>query len=100
MKLAFNFDLQVANELINRNKEFPIEIVREGAEPEKFWECLGGKKKYDTNGDFLNFTRLFRCTNEKGYFVVSEKTVDFCQVSVLFQFVICRKIFVDVLSFF
>ncbi|VIO90379.1 Flightless-I protein homolog, putative [Brugia malayi] len=71
--------LQVANELINRNSEFPVEIVREGDEPEKFWECLGGKKKYDTNGDFLNFTRLFRCTNEKGYFVVSEKTVDFCQ---------------------
>ncbi|VDM10781.1 unnamed protein product [Wuchereria bancrofti] len=71
--------LQVANELINRNSEFPVEIVREGEEPEKFWECLGGKKKYDTNGDFLNFTRLFRCTNEKGYFVVSEKTVDFCQ---------------------
>ncbi|VDN08086.1 unnamed protein product [Thelazia callipaeda] len=71
--------LQVANELINRNSEFPVQVVKEGEEPEKFWECLGGRKKYDTNGDFLNFTRLFRCTNEKGYFAVSEKTVDFCQ---------------------
>ncbi|CAK5077150.1 unnamed protein product [Meloidogyne enterolobii] len=27
----------------------------------------------------MQHTRLFRCTNEKGYFSVSEKTVDFCQ---------------------
>lgn len=84
--------LQVAKELINRNNEFLVEIVKEGEEPEKFWECLGGKKKYDTNGDFLNFTRLFRCTNEKGYFVVSEKTVDFCQVNMCMLQSICREI--------
>ena len=24
-------------------------------------------------------TRLFRCTNEQGYFTVSEKCADFCQ---------------------
>ncbi|VDN29276.1 unnamed protein product [Gongylonema pulchrum] len=70
---------KVASELINRNNEFPVETIKEGEEPEKFWECLGGKKKYDVNGDFMQFTRLFRCTNEKGYFAVSEKTVDFCQ---------------------
>ncbi|MCP9259008.1 Gelsolin [Dirofilaria immitis] len=35
--------LQVSNELINRNNQFLVEIVREGEEPEKFWEYLGGK---------------------------------------------------------
>jgi hypothetical protein len=30
----------------------------------------------------MNYTRLFRCSNEKGYFTVSEKCSDFCQVSV------------------
>lgn len=55
--------------------------MKEGEEDDSFWEYIGGKKKYDTSGEFLNYARLFRCTNEKGYFAVSEKTVDFCQVS-------------------
>ncbi|VDN20874.1 unnamed protein product [Gongylonema pulchrum] len=41
----------VASELINRNNEFPVETIKEGEEPEKFWECLGGKKKYDDDLD-------------------------------------------------
>lgn len=28
----------------------------------------------------MKYTRLFRCSNEKGYFTVSEKCSDFCQV--------------------
>lgn len=54
--------------------------IEEGGEPDEFWNALGGKKKYDHEAEFMNYTRLFRCTNEKGYFSVSEKTVDFCQV--------------------
>lgn len=27
----------------------------------------------------MNYTRLFRCSNEKGYFTVAEKCSDFCQ---------------------
>ena len=27
----------------------------------------------------MNYTRLFRCSNEKGYFIISEKCSDFCQ---------------------
>jgi hypothetical protein len=65
--------------LINREGDFSMEVINEGEEPEEFWEALGGKKPYETNADFMNYTRLFRCTNEKGYFSVSEKTVDFCQ---------------------
>jgi len=62
------------------NKEmYPVELVEEGSEPELFWEKLGGKKPYETDAEFMNYSRLFRCTNEKGYFCVSEKTIDFCQ---------------------
>ena len=27
----------------------------------------------------MEYSRLFRCSNEKGYFTVSEKCSDFCQ---------------------
>ena len=32
------------------------------------------------DASFLNKCRLFRCSNEKGFFAVSEKCLDFCQV--------------------
>jgi len=69
----------VAIELLNRDVDYPIQIVKEGQEPDQFWQHLSGKKKYDVDSDFMEHTRLFRCTNDKGYFSVSEKTVDFCQ---------------------
>ncbi|KAK0418524.1 hypothetical protein QR680_013613 [Steinernema hermaphroditum] len=71
---------KVAEELINRDEnKFPVEVIREGEEPDLFWDYIGGKKKYDTDCEFMSHTRLFRCSNEKGFFSVSEKTVDFCQ---------------------
>ncbi|XP_047991735.1 protein flightless-1 [Leguminivora glycinivorella] len=57
-----------------------LQVLTEGSEPDNFfWVALGGRKEYDTDADFLNYTRLFRCSNEKGYFTVSEKCTDFCQ---------------------
>ncbi|XP_045498777.1 protein flightless-1 [Colias croceus] len=57
-----------------------LQVLTEGSEPDNFfWVALGGRKPYDTSADFLNYTRLFRCSNEKGYFTVSEKCTDFCQ---------------------
>lgn len=41
--------------------------------------ALGGRKPYDTDAEYMNYTRLFRCSNEKGYFTVAEKCSDFCQ---------------------
>ncbi|CAD6187849.1 unnamed protein product [Caenorhabditis auriculariae] len=72
---------QVASDLIIRDDDdsFPVRMVAEGEENEQFWAALNGQKKYQTDSEFVQFTRLFRCTNEKGYFAVSEKTVDFCQ---------------------
>ncbi|CAI4229081.1 unnamed protein product [Auanema sp. JU1783] len=71
---------KVAEEMINRDDEsFPVKVIKEDEEPEEFWEYISGKKKYERDASFFKYTRLFRCTNEKGYFAVSEKTVDFCQ---------------------
>ncbi|KRY77918.1 Protein flightless-1 -like protein, partial [Trichinella pseudospiralis] len=68
----------VADRRLNPAK-WPVQRVREGEEPELFWTSIGGRKPYEPNADFMRYSRLFRCTNEKGYFVVSEKTIDFCQ---------------------
>ena len=58
-----------------------FQIINEGEEPENFfWLGLGGKfEDYDQDADYLHHARLFRCSNEKGYFSVSEKCADFCQ---------------------
>jgi hypothetical protein len=74
----------VARDLLNR-EGWTLQVVAEGSESDDFWTALGAAggvptRKYDTDADFMQYTRLFRCTNEKGYFSVSEKTVDFCQV--------------------
>ena len=73
--------------------------MNEGEEPDNFfWVGLGEKKTYDKEAGFMDYTRLFRCSNEKGegfsyiffplkiitpysagYFTVSEKCSDFCQ---------------------
>ncbi|ESN93094.1 hypothetical protein HELRODRAFT_96186 [Helobdella robusta] len=57
-----------------------IQILNEGEEPDNFfWIGIGGRKKYETDADYMQYARLFRCSNEKGYFSVSEKCSDFCQ---------------------
>ncbi len=79
-------------------------MLNEGEEPETFfWVGLGGKQSYDkvyifqsyvlfvvvnTNfklclksADYMKYMRLFRCSNDRGYFSVTEKCIDFCQVS-------------------
>lgn len=38
------------------------------------------------DANYMKYARLFRCSNEKGYFSVSEKCADFCQVSFLFTY--------------
>ncbi|CAG9770082.1 unnamed protein product [Ceutorhynchus assimilis] len=69
----------IAEELFN-SPWVSLQVLSEGEEPDNFfWLGLGGKKPYETDATFMQFTRLFRCSNEKGYFVVSEKCSDFCQ---------------------
>lgn len=61
------------------DEKFRVSILLEGEEDDLFWEALGGKKPYDEDCSFMQYTRLFRCSNDKGYFSVSEKCPDFCQ---------------------
>lgn len=71
---------EIAEEMFN-NPWVSFQVLSEGEEPDNFfWVALGGKKPYETDAEFMNYTRLFRCSNEKGYFIVSEKCSDFCQV--------------------
>ncbi|KAJ3600913.1 hypothetical protein NHX12_031886 [Muraenolepis orangiensis] len=56
------------------------QVINEGEEPENFfWVGIGSQKQYDEDADYMKHARLFRCSNEKGYFAVSEKCSDFCQ---------------------
>lgn len=62
-------------------ERFSLQVLNEGEEPENFfWVGLGERKPYDKQADFVDYARLFRCSNERGYFAVSEKCSDFCQV--------------------
>ncbi|KAG2455495.1 FLII protein, partial [Polypterus senegalus] len=57
-----------------------IFVINEGEEPENFfWVGIGSQKEYDEDAEYMKHARLFRCSNEKGYFSVSEKCSDFCQ---------------------
>ncbi|XP_060063340.1 protein flightless-1 homolog [Ylistrum balloti] len=59
---------------------YTIQMISEGEEPVNFfWVGIGGKKPHETEAKFMQHARLFRCSNEKGYFTVSEKCADFCQ---------------------
>ncbi|RDD41233.1 Protein flightless-1-like protein [Trichoplax sp. H2] len=60
-------------------RNYETHLIHEDSEDEKFWELLGGKAKYDQDADFLRYSRLFRCSNDRGFFKISEKCVDFCQ---------------------
>ncbi|XP_035694685.1 protein flightless-1 homolog [Branchiostoma floridae] len=65
---------------INPNGSYSVQILNEGEEPENFfWVALGGRTEYEEDAEFMRHTRLFRCSNEKGFFTVSEKCSDFCQ---------------------
>lgn len=71
---------EIANEKLHQPGEnFVVHRLDEGDEPDEFWSALGGRKSYETNADFMLHTRLFRCSNEMGYFAISEKCSDFCQ---------------------
>ncbi|KAK4336872.1 hypothetical protein RND71_043907 [Anisodus tanguticus] len=69
---------KIALDLYN-TENYRVSILNEGEEPEEFWQGLDGKKQYDKDCSFMKYTRLFRCSNDKGYFSISEKCSDFCQ---------------------
>ncbi|CAF0945256.1 unnamed protein product [Adineta steineri] len=73
---------EIANEMYNDT--YTIQVINEGNEPENFfWVGLGDRLAYDTTADYMRYMRLFKCSNENGYFVVTEKYADFCQDDLL-----------------
>uniref|UniRef100_A0A6G3ME88 Protein flightless-1 homolog (Trinotate prediction) n=1 Tax=Henneguya salminicola TaxID=69463 RepID=A0A6G3ME88_HENSL len=70
---------QLIVQALNLYKPYPVVSITEGNEPNEFWSVLGGKKSYDVNGIFIDCCRLFRCSNETGFFGIKEKYIDFCQ---------------------
>lgn len=60
-------------------EQISVNIIREGEEPDDFWALLGGRCEYETDASFMKYIRLFRGSNDKGYFCISEKCSDFCQ---------------------
>ena len=43
------------------------------------------------DASYMSKCRLFRCSNEKGFFAVSEKCLDFCQVNFGWQSGMCPR---------
>ncbi|XP_068099632.1 protein flightless-1 homolog [Hyperolius riggenbachi] len=75
-------EAKLAEEIMNHmfDDTYSKQVIDEGEEPENFfWVGIGGQKPYDEDAEYMKYSRLFRCSNEKGYFSVSEKCSDFCQ---------------------
>lgn len=70
---------EIADDMFN-DAWTSLQVINEGEEPNNFfWVALGGEKPYEQDAEYMKYTRLFRCSNEKGYFTISEKCSDFCQ---------------------
>ncbi|XP_068454932.1 protein flightless-1 homolog [Clinocottus analis] len=75
-------EAKLAEDIMNCmfDETYSKQVINEGEEPENFfWVGIGSQKQYDEDADYMKHARLFRCSNEKGYFSVSEKCSDFCQ---------------------
>ncbi|XP_072273548.1 protein flightless-1 homolog [Pyxicephalus adspersus] len=75
-------EAKLSEEIMNHmfDDTYSKQVINEGEEPENFfWVGIGGQKPYDEDAEYMKYSRLFRCSNEKGYFSVSEKCSDFCQ---------------------
>ncbi|XP_056309960.1 protein flightless-1 homolog [Danio aesculapii] len=75
-------EAKLAEDIMNTmfDDTYSKQVINEGEEPENFfWVGIGSQKTYDEDAEYMKYARLFRCSNEKGYFAVSEKCSDFCQ---------------------
>uniref|UniRef100_A0A8C1M8R1 Protein flightless-1 homolog n=1 Tax=Cyprinus carpio TaxID=7962 RepID=A0A8C1M8R1_CYPCA len=75
-------EAKLAEDIMNNmfDDTYSKQVINEGEEPENFfWVGIGSQKPYDEDAEYMKYARLFRCSNEKGYFAVSEKCSDFCQ---------------------
>eukprot|EP01117_Protostelium_nocturnum_P010235 TRINITY_DN3673_c0_g1_i1.p1 TRINITY_DN3673_c0_g1~~TRINITY_DN3673_c0_g1_i1.p1 ORF type:complete len:1790 (-),score=878.49 TRINITY_DN3673_c0_g1_i1:11-5380(-) len=67
---------EFANQAAKRLSSEKTVIVKEGAEPKEFWNCLGGKSDYPLKLETKrNTSRLFECSIGTGIFKVNEITL-------------------------
>lgn len=62
-----------------------VESIKEGAEPQPFWDALGGKTPYPSDKELQanpKEPRLFNCSNRHGFFKI-EECFDFSQDDLL-----------------
>ncbi len=60
---------KIVSVVVRSKARVVFQVLNEGEEPDNFfWLGLGGRKPYDKEAEFMQYTRLFRCSNEKGYF--------------------------------
>ncbi len=58
-------------------------------------EIFNGIELFQTAG-YMRYMRLFKCSNDNGFFVVTEKYADFCQVEMkIFLLKISKKFLQD-----
>lgn len=75
-------EAKLAEDILNTmfDAAYSKQVINEGEEPENFfWVGIGAQKPYDDDAKYMKHTRLLRCSNDKGYFAVTEKCSDFCQ---------------------
>ncbi len=80
--MADSDEIKLAEEIamFMYDDSYSIQVLNEGEEPDTFfWYGLGGKREYERTAVYMKHMRLFRCSNERGYFAVTEKFIDFCQ---------------------
>ena len=65
---SFSLQVRIVGPQRSEDHENFSQVLNEGEEPENFfWVGLGEKKAYEKEAEFMDFTRLFRCSNEKGW---------------------------------
>lgn len=69
---------QIAREKLSSNTA-DVAVIHEGQEPDEIFKSLGGRQEYDKDSSYMNNLRLFKCSNDKGYFCISEERTDFSQ---------------------
>ncbi len=80
--MADSDEFKLAEEIATMvyDDSYSVQVLNEGEEPETFfWYGLGGKREYQHAAIYMKHMRLFRCSNERGYFAITEKFIDFCQ---------------------
>lgn len=73
---------KVYGKRFSKEYNYNLKIINESSLdfPDEFWIALNGKSDYIQTTFLRNSARLFRCTNDQGFYAIRERYADFCQV--------------------